>query len=262
MLAEQVTAATGRAFRIDGKPCRSACCRPSPSRRGTFRSANADWGSQPDMARLRRAAFEVSLRDLLDGEIRILSVDVEGADVWLESDGAGRFNWQFGARKSADGKSARADHLRPVRRDRLAHHLPRRQEGDVAHGRHRLARSRRAGRSQEVANDIEFGQRRWKLDGETGPLGHAAGRRGGPAFRPAPDHRRRTVSASGTVVNGRRGIIEAKMASARRVRGGAHAASSPPRRPADAARSERRRCAARPAKCGSIRCSCRSPDSR
>ncbi|RZL96447.1 MAG: AsmA family protein [Variovorax sp.] len=211
MLAEQVTAATGRALRINGK----LSIRLLPTLAVQARDvslANADWGSQPDMARLRRVAFEVSLRDLFDGEIRILSVDVEGADVWLESDGAGRFNWQFGARKSADGKTAR-----PITFDRFVATDSRVTYHDVRTGTlHTVAVESLdlAGPidHKKMAAAIEFGQRRWKLDGETGPLAILlAGVADWPfALRLTTDGA--TVSASGTVGTGpRAGIIEAKM---------------------------------------------------
>ncbi|MBB3177552.1 AsmA family protein [Variovorax sp. Sphag1AA] len=105
LLAEQVTAATGRAFRIDG----DLSIRLLPTiavRADNVALANAEWGSQPDMFRFKRAAFDVSLRDLLDRRIRILSIEVDGADVLLETDGAGRYNWQMGPRAPSTGKTA------------------------------------------------------------------------------------------------------------------------------------------------------------
>ncbi|SEA89867.1 AsmA family protein [Variovorax sp. YR216] len=105
LLAEQITAATGRAFRIDG----DLSIRLLPSiavRADDVALANAEWGSRPDMLRFRRAAFNVSLRDLLDRRIRILSIEVDGADVLLETDGAGRYNWQMAPRAPSTGKAS------------------------------------------------------------------------------------------------------------------------------------------------------------
>jgi len=105
LLAEQVTTATGRAFRIDG----DLSIRLLPTiavRADDVALANADWGSQPDMFRFRRAAFDVSLRDLLDRKISILSIEVDGADVLLEADGAGRYNWQMAPRAPSADKAA------------------------------------------------------------------------------------------------------------------------------------------------------------
>lgn len=116
LLAEQVTAATGRAFRIDGDL--SIRLLPTISvRADDVALANAEWGSRPDMFRFRRAAFDVSLRDLLDRKIRILSIEVDGADVLLEADGTGRYNWQMAPRAPTrvEGKPA----PRPLALDRL-----------------------------------------------------------------------------------------------------------------------------------------------
>jgi uncharacterized protein involved in outer membrane biogenesis len=115
LLAEQVTAATGRAFRIDG----DLSIRLLPTiavRANDVALANAEWGSRPDMARFRRAAFDVSLKDLLDRRIRILSIEVEGADLLLETDGAGRYNWQMAPGAQAAGKAAAPP---PLALDRL-----------------------------------------------------------------------------------------------------------------------------------------------
>ncbi|MEJ8812701.1 AsmA family protein [Variovorax ureilyticus] len=114
LLAEQVTAATGRVFRIDG----DLSIRLLPTiavRAEDVALANAQWGSRPDMFRFRRAAFEVSLRDLLDRRIRILSIEVDGADVLLETDGAGRYNWQMAPRAPSTGNASAP----PLALDRL-----------------------------------------------------------------------------------------------------------------------------------------------
>jgi len=54
------------------------------------------------MLRARQAAFEVSLRALLDRQLRVLRIDVEGVDLLLETDRSGRANWQFAARPESD----------------------------------------------------------------------------------------------------------------------------------------------------------------
>lgn len=57
--------------------------------------ANADWGSRPEMITARHVAVQVRPLPLLLGELRILRVVVEGADVLLETNREGRGNWQF-----------------------------------------------------------------------------------------------------------------------------------------------------------------------
>ena len=63
------------------------------------------------MLRVQRAAIDVSPGALLKGESRIVRIDVEGVDALLESDGAGRYNWQFTPPESAtaDTKPAPQD---------------------------------------------------------------------------------------------------------------------------------------------------------
>ena len=112
LLADQVKAATGREFRIDG----GLSIRVLPSIAIQARDVvlgNAAWGSRTDMVTVRRAAIDVSPGALLKGELRILRIDVEGVDALLESDGAGRYNWQF-----TPATSPAADTKRRARRTR------------------------------------------------------------------------------------------------------------------------------------------------
>ena len=113
LLANQVKAATGRDFRIDG----GLSIRVLPTIAIQARDVvlgNAAWGSRTDMVTVRSAAIEVSPGALLEGELRILRIDVEGVDALLESDGAARYNWQFTPAKPArDTKSPSADARAP-----------------------------------------------------------------------------------------------------------------------------------------------------
>ena len=102
LLADKVKAVTGREFRIAG----GLSIRVLPSIAIQVRDVvlgNAPWGSRTDMVTVRRAAIDVSPGALLKGELRILRIEVEGVDALLESDGAGRHNWQFTPAKSTDG---------------------------------------------------------------------------------------------------------------------------------------------------------------
>jgi uncharacterized protein involved in outer membrane biogenesis len=98
LLVNQVKAATGRDFRIDGEL--SIRILPTiAAQAGDVVLGNAEWGSRPEMLRVRSASFEVSPKALLAGELRILRVEVAGVDALLETDGAGHANWQFGSRR-------------------------------------------------------------------------------------------------------------------------------------------------------------------
>jgi uncharacterized protein involved in outer membrane biogenesis len=60
-----------------------------------LRIANADWGSTPDMVRVRRLAGLIDVRQLLQGVLRYESMHVEDAAIVLERDKAGIGNWVF-----------------------------------------------------------------------------------------------------------------------------------------------------------------------
>ena len=100
MLSEQVRSATGRSFEIKGElsirlwPTLSVVAHE-------MALENMSGGSRPTMATLRRAAFSVALQPLLQRRLRILRVDVEGADLLLETDASGRGNWVFDAARPA-----------------------------------------------------------------------------------------------------------------------------------------------------------------
>jgi uncharacterized protein involved in outer membrane biogenesis len=57
------------------------------------------------MLKVKHTAFEIALKPLLDGEIRILKVNLEGADLLLETDRGGRANWRFSSDQNPASKS-------------------------------------------------------------------------------------------------------------------------------------------------------------
>src|SRR5437868_8650728 len=82
MLAERVSTATGRDFRIEGDL--NLRLVPTFAIEATDVVLASSRGSaQVDTLRARDVAFEVSLRDLLAGTLRILSVVAQGADIGL-----------------------------------------------------------------------------------------------------------------------------------------------------------------------------------
>jgi len=65
--------------------------------------ANADWGSRPAMATIERLDLQVSLTDLLGGEINVQRLILVAPDILLETDAEGRGNWDFaGAETDAE----------------------------------------------------------------------------------------------------------------------------------------------------------------
>ena len=176
LLADKVTAATGRAFRIDG----GLSIRVVPSIAIQVRDValgNAAWGSRTDMVTVRRAEIDVSPGALLKGELRILRIEVEGVDALLESDGAGQYNWQFTPATSP------AAGTKPARRDARAprFELERVVASDVLVAYRDGSKSppqaltietldlRSNDRGSEVALALAVGKQRWKVEGQVGP---------------------------------------------------------------------------------------------
>jgi uncharacterized protein involved in outer membrane biogenesis len=62
--------------------------------------ANAEWGSRPQMARIKRAEVEVSLLPLLYGELELNRLILLEPDILLETDKDGRSNLAFDAPKT------------------------------------------------------------------------------------------------------------------------------------------------------------------
>ncbi len=123
MLAQQVSATTGREFRIGGK----LSLRVFPSLAVVAHDVvlgNAAWGSRPEMLKVEQASFEVALRPLLSGDVHLLGIDVSGVDALLERDGQGRANWIFEPSPAAGPAAAKASNNSgsggAVRLDRFA----------------------------------------------------------------------------------------------------------------------------------------------
>jgi uncharacterized protein involved in outer membrane biogenesis len=216
LLAEQISVATGRAFRIDGGL--SIHLLPTISVKASdVVLANADWGSKPDMIRFRRAAFEVSLKDLLDRRIRILSIDVDGADLLLETDGQGRFNWQFAPRARPEAPSGEARVAPPLSLDRLVlsdvhityNNVGKRTSRDIAIDSFDLLAK---GDGNRLTAAFKLGPQRWTAEGDVGRFDRLlAGAQEWPLnLRLATDGA--LVTANGSMGTGpRAGIVEAKL---------------------------------------------------
>ncbi len=178
LLADEVTAATGRDFRIGGDLSISVV--PTIAVRAEdIVLGNIEGGSRPEMARVRRAAFELSLEALLHGKVRILRVDVEDADLLLETDAAGRGNWQFTPRVAVERPAAAASGAdateRAFKLDRLVlanMHIAYR---DRAHPAARAIDIESLdlvaqGEQVELAAAIVAAGQHWKIDGHVGRL--------------------------------------------------------------------------------------------
>ena len=175
LLVSQVKAATGRDFRIDGEL--SIRILPTiAAQAGDVVLGNADWGSRPEMLRVRSASFELSPKALLAGELRILRVEVAGVDALLETDGAGHANWQFGSRTPAapeptsgpdKGRAPRLELEHVVASDVRVSYRPGRSSKA-----HTLAIEsfdlRPQGERDRIVMALALGPQHWKIEGLVG----------------------------------------------------------------------------------------------
>ena len=90
----EVKAATGRDLTIAGPVALDVSLTPS-IRLEDVRFANADWGSRPELATIRRLEVEVALLPLLTGEVVVRRLVAVEPDILLETDAEGRGNWEF-----------------------------------------------------------------------------------------------------------------------------------------------------------------------
>ena len=80
--------------------------------------ANASWGSQPQMIKIKQVQAQVRLLPLLFKDLELKRIGFVGVDVLLETDKTGRGNWDFSAEDSSAGKT-RAFKLRNIDIDKI-----------------------------------------------------------------------------------------------------------------------------------------------
>lgn len=57
--------------------------------------ANADWGSRPNMLTAKKLGIQIALLPLLSGKVDARSVEIDGADIYLETNRKGVGNWEL-----------------------------------------------------------------------------------------------------------------------------------------------------------------------
>ncbi|MHA1567363.1 MAG: AsmA family protein, partial [Alphaproteobacteria bacterium] len=57
--------------------------------------SNADWGSGPQMIKLKRLEMEIGVLPAIGGTIQVNRLLVDGVEILLETDANGTPNWQF-----------------------------------------------------------------------------------------------------------------------------------------------------------------------
>ncbi len=161
LLADEVQAATGREFRIGGGlsfqlwPTIAVVAEQ-------VTLGNAPWGTRKEMATIKRAAFEVAVSPLLRGQLHVLRVAVDGADVLLETDKQGRPNWIFAkSAKPAEATPpsgeidrAAAGEPRPAAVVQCAGCPSRGPDAGHEHARHPVARDRQSRRPPCVVGPL------------------------------------------------------------------------------------------------------------
>lgn len=100
-ITELATALTGRKVETRGGIRIGFSLRPTLVATDV-RVANAAWGSQPTMLAVDRIDVSLALLPLLFGSIDLVSVRLSGVELLLETDSAGRRNWDLGV----DGSDA------------------------------------------------------------------------------------------------------------------------------------------------------------
>ncbi|MGD1983403.1 MAG: AsmA family protein, partial [Chromatiaceae bacterium] len=94
-IESQVSRVLGREFVIEGDSELRVSLTPGLILRGV-RLQNADWGSRADMLYAEEAEIELAILPLLSGHFDIKKLILLEPDVLLETNEAGRGNWEFG----------------------------------------------------------------------------------------------------------------------------------------------------------------------
>ena len=218
LLANQVKAATGRDFRIGGE----LSIRILPTiavQAGDMVLGNAEWGSRPDMLRVRSASFELSPRAPLAGELRILRVEVRPVSTpssrprCRSCQLAVRANaWR--ARRRVRPRQRPRDESRARPRGRLRHpgDLPSRKQGEAADPGDRIAGPSGEGARDRIAMAFALGPQHWKAKGGSDASPSCWPERRGLALR--PKLATATLTAAGTISTGQRaGAIAAEVSA-------------------------------------------------
>lgn len=90
-VAQRVLDLTGRVVSIDNAELQLAL--PPRVVLNGVRLRNAPWGSRPDMARVNRVTVKLDPLAAISGGNSVAQVNLEGADVLLETSVAGEANW-------------------------------------------------------------------------------------------------------------------------------------------------------------------------
>ncbi len=98
--------ATGRSLKIEGPLHIGISLTPSLVAE-KVRFANATWGTRADMMTADKLALKLDVIPLLSGKVALKSVEIKGADIYVETDKGGKGNWEFGEAAPAQNEPAK-----------------------------------------------------------------------------------------------------------------------------------------------------------
>ena len=97
--------ATGRSLKIEGPLHIGISLEPElVAEKVTF--ANAPWGTRADMVKADKFALKIAVMPLLQGKVALKEVELDNADIYIETDRNGKGNWEFGEAKAAPAEAA------------------------------------------------------------------------------------------------------------------------------------------------------------
>ncbi|MFM1760222.1 MAG: hypothetical protein RLY75_1493 [Pseudomonadota bacterium] len=106
LLSSSVKNATGRDLKITGPVSLSFFPGISVSAEGLSLS-NTSWASDPDMLTLKRIDLNIKTLPLLSKRIEVGTVKLTGLELFLQKNGAGKTNWDFGTDASSEASDAK-----------------------------------------------------------------------------------------------------------------------------------------------------------
>jgi len=176
-IATEVEKATGRKLAFGG-PLKLQLFPRIELSVAEMRFANMASGSRPDMLLVKRAELAVDLKALLKGALEIERLVLDGADLLLEKDRAGRANWDIGPKAEGAGQDkASPDALADLKIDKVeirSFALAYRDDKDGQVRRLALARLDLAAPDPAgpvaLSLDATLDKVRYALEGSVGPL--------------------------------------------------------------------------------------------
>ncbi|MDH3671031.1 MAG: AsmA family protein [Gammaproteobacteria bacterium] len=121
-LQSGVGALLGRSVKLDGEMSLTPSLRPRIVVEDVH-IANPEWASRPNFASADRLEFQVALLPLIWGDLRVLSLALDGADILLEGRPGGPNNWIFKEKKPEETRKLLDIKLMTARQSMIGYRL-------------------------------------------------------------------------------------------------------------------------------------------